>query len=154
MTTCQIKEQIEFHLNYCLDVLRQYGQLVGVFGKFFKRVRVPLHRVQVASLLSNWESHYLNFYFHGPITKKTAYTLYKVFPSSTSLFSKVIMISGFPAAIAQVAGPSLAPFFRKHITTGTFRHPMARSSGLMPMLSTCSIWAPRSRSSCTSRTSP
>lgn len=59
------------------------------------------------------------------------------------------MISGLPEAIAHVAGPSLAPLFKKAWTTWMFLHPMARSSGRMPFMSTCSISAPLSSKHCT-----
>lgn len=34
-------------------------------------------------------------------------TLYNMFPSSISLFSRIIMMSGLPCDIAQVAGPAV-----------------------------------------------
>lgn len=44
----------------------------------------------------------------------------------------------------QRASPSLAPFFSSVTTTEVFRQPMARSRGLIPLKSTCSITAPLS----------
>ncbi|CAH2009760.1 unnamed protein product, partial [Acanthoscelides obtectus] len=59
------------------------------------------------------------------------------------------MISGFPFATAQVAGPNLAPFFKKHLTTFAFLQPTALSKGLTPFASTCSTAAPVSIKNCT-----
>lgn len=75
---------------------------------------------------------------------------YKTLPSSKSLFNSIIKTSGLPAAMAHVAGPSLAPRRKKHWTTGILRHPIARSRGRIPWRSTCSTAAPFSSNSCTS----
>lgn len=58
------------------------------------------------------------------------------------------MISFFPAAMVQVVGPSLAPRLKKHCTTGTLRHAIARSKGRIPLTSTCSSIPPRSSNNC------
>ena len=69
----------------------------------------------------------------------------------THLFDDVILewsliksyiISGFPLAIAQVAGPNLAPRLRKHWTAPGFLQLIARSKGLIPLMSICSMLAP------------
>lgn len=43
------------------------------------------------------------------------------------------MMSGLEVAIAHVAGPILAPFFRRVTTTEVFRHPTALSKGRIPL---------------------
>ena len=55
---------------------------------------------------------------------------------------KSYIISGFPLAIAQVAGPNLAPRLRKHWTAPGFLQLIARSKGLIPLMSICSMLAP------------
>ena len=40
--------------------------------------------------------------------------------------------------------PILAPLRKKQLITSVWRQLMARSSGLMPLMSSCSMWAPRS----------
>ena len=57
------------------------------------------------------------------------------------------MISCLSPASAHVAGPSLAPFFRKHCTAPRCPELMARSRGRIPFESTLSICAPRSKRS-------
>lgn len=71
----------------------------------------------------------------------------------SSALQKWLILAGQKAAVCRGAGqchwPSLAPFLSSVTTTAALRQPMALSSGLMPLWSTCSIIAPFSTRYCT-----